>query len=178
MQTDVEDGVAALVRGGIADANRICIVGGSYGGYAALAGATLTPDRYHCAVSVAGLSDLVAFIRTRERTQGSQSFSADYLRMSIGDRQEDEQTLHDRSPANLASNVTIPILLMHGTDDTIVPITQSRLMEDRLRGAGKNVRFVELRGDDHWLSQGQTRIQMLTELETFLAQNIGSAPPP
>lgn len=173
MQTDVEDGVAALVRSGIADASRVCIVGASYGGYAALAGATLTPDRYRCAASIAGPSDLNAFIRSRERMQGRQSIGADYWRMSIGDREEDQQRIREHSPANLADRVTIPILLMHGTDDTVVPITQSRLMEDRLRAAGKNVRFVELRGDDHWLSNGETRTQMLSELETFLAQNLG-----
>lgn len=177
MQTDVEDGVAALVRSGIADPNRVCIVGASYGGYAALAGATLTPDRYRCAVSIAGVSDLTEFVRQRQRLFGEQSGVADYWRVSIGDRQQDEQRLRETSPANLAERVRIPILLMHGTDDTVVPILQSRRMEDRLRAADKDVRFVELRGDDHWLSDAPTRIQMLRELEAFLAQHLATAPP-
>jgi len=70
MQTDVEDGVAALVRAGIADPQRVCIVGASYGGYAALAGATLTPDRYKCAASVAGVADLNEFLRERQAQTG------------------------------------------------------------------------------------------------------------
>ncbi|MEQ1619533.1 MAG: prolyl oligopeptidase family serine peptidase [Terricaulis sp.] len=174
MQTDVEDGAAALVRSGMADASRMCIVGASYGGYAALAGAALTPERYRCAVSVAGVSDLNEFIRQRQREAGAQSATADYWRISIGDREEDAQRLRERSPANLADRVRIPILLMHGSDDTVVPILQSRRMEARLRDAGKEVRFVELRGDDHWLSDAATRIQMLRELEAFLAQHLGA----
>ncbi len=173
MQTDVEDGVAALVRAGIVDASRVCIVGASYGGYAALAGATLTPDRYRCAVSVAGVSDLTAMMVDTERQSGGrESMSSDYLRASLGDRAEDRERIRSVSPALLADRVRIPILLIHGTDDTVVPIDQSRRMERALRSAGKDVRFVELRGDDHWLSDAPTRVQMLRETETFLAQHL------
>jgi dipeptidyl aminopeptidase/acylaminoacyl peptidase len=63
---------------------------------------------------------------------------------------------------------------MHGTEDTVVPIDQSRRMLSALRGAGKDVRFVELRGDDHWLSDAATRIQMLQEMEGFLRQHLGT----
>jgi len=175
MQTDVEDGVAALARNGAIDPARVCIVGASYGGYAALAGAALTPNRYRCAASIAGISDLVEFLRQREAQTGSESMVADYWRMSIGDRQEDRERIRNVSPANLVDDVRIPILLMHGTDDTVVPIMQSQRMNDRLRSAGKDVRFVQLTGDDHWLSDAPTRIQMLRELETFLAANLGSA---
>ena len=173
MQTDVEDGVAALVRAGIADPERVCIVGASYGGYAALAGATLTPDRYRCAASIAGVSDLNEFLRQRQAATGSESIFSDWWRLSIGDREEDRDRIRDLSPVHLAERVRIPVLLMHGTDDTVVPIAQSRRMLDRLRDAGKEVRFVELRGDDHWFSDAQTRIQMLGELDAFLQANIG-----
>jgi dipeptidyl aminopeptidase/acylaminoacyl peptidase len=153
----------------------VCIVGASYGGYAALAGATLTPNRYRCAAAIAGVSDLVEMLRLEEAEYGSESMSADYWRLSIGDRQEDRERIRNVSPINLVDNVRIPILLMHGTDDTVVPIAQSQRMYDRLRGAGKDVRFVQLSGEDHWLSDAPTRIQMLRELETFLAANLGSA---
>lgn len=178
MQTDVEDGVAAVVRAGIADPARACIVGASYGGYAALAGATLTPDRYRCAVSVAGVSDLLAMLAATEReTGGEDSFASDWWRASIGDRDEDRERIRSVSPAFLAAQVRIPILLIHGTDDTVVPIDQSRRMHRALTEAGKDVRFVELRGDDHWLSDAPTRIQMLREIETFLAQHLSQAAP-
>jgi dipeptidyl aminopeptidase/acylaminoacyl peptidase len=174
MQTDVEDGAAALVRAGIADASRICIVGASYGGYAALAGVTLTPDRYRCAISVAGVSDLGLMLTQTERQTGADSSSADWWRASIGDRAEDRERIRSVSPALLADRVRAPILLIHGTDDTVVPIEQSRRMQRALSSAGKDVRFVELRGDDHWLSDAPTRIQMLREIETFLAQHLGN----
>ena len=173
MQTDVEDGAAALVRTGMADASRICIVGASYGGYAALAGATLTPDRYACAASVAGVSDLVGMLNETVAQGGREGSGIEWWSASIGNRVEDRERVRSVSPANLASQVRIPILLMHGTDDIVVPIEQSRLMERRLREAGKDVRFVTLNGDDHWLSDAPTRTQMLRELETFLAQHLG-----
>jgi dipeptidyl aminopeptidase/acylaminoacyl peptidase len=177
MQTDVEDGVAAIVRAGIADESRVCIVGASYGGYAALAGATLTPDRYRCAVSVAGVSDLIAMLNDEIAQAGRHSMTADWWRASIGDRSGDRAELRNISPVNLADRVRIPILLMHGTDDTVVPIDHSRRMQRALQGAGKDVRFVELRGDDHWLSDAATRIQMLEEMEGFLGQHLGSPGP-
>jgi dipeptidyl aminopeptidase/acylaminoacyl peptidase len=114
-------------------------------------------------------------LRQEEAMYGSESMSADYWRMSIGDRQEDREHIRGVSPVNLVDNVRIPILLMHGTDDSVVPIAQSQRMYDRLRGAGKDVRFVQLRGDDHWLSDAPMRMQMLRELETFLAANLGAA---
>jgi dipeptidyl aminopeptidase/acylaminoacyl peptidase len=175
MQTDVEDGVVAMETLDFIDTERTCIVGGSYGGYAALAGATLTPDRYKCAISIAGVSDLEVMLRQEEREQGQESPTVQFWRRTIGDRQEDRERIRSVSPARLADRVQIPILLMHGTDDTVVPISQSRRMLDRLRDARKDVRFVELSGDDHWLSDAETRILVLREMETFLAQHIGPA---
>lgn len=174
MQHDVEDGVNAMVTAGIADANRICIVGASYGGYAALAGATLTPDLFDCAVSVAGVSDVVRMLdETSRQSGGDTGAGADWWTTSIGDRHENRDQLRTISPANRATDVRIPVLLMHGREDTVVPIAQSRIMRDRLQQAGKNVRYVELAGDDHWLSNPVTRTQMLREMETFLGQHIG-----
>lgn len=171
MQTDTEDGVAALIRAGIVDPNRVCIIGASYGGYAALAGATLTPDRYRCAASIAGVSDLNLWLTRTDQRSGNNDddFRVKWWRTSIG---EDREHLRTVSPANLADRVHIPVLIIHGTDDTVVPIEQSERMRDRLRSAGKDVRYVTLPGDDHWLSDAATRTQMLRELEGFLAQNL------
>jgi dipeptidyl aminopeptidase/acylaminoacyl peptidase len=174
MQTDVEDGVDALVRSGIADGERVCIVGASYGGYAALAGATLTPDRYRCAAAIAGVSDLTIMLREAERFGGGRrGMAAEWWTLSMGNRRENPEALRAISPAERAEDVTIPILLMHGVDDSVVPIAQTRLMRDRLQAAGKDVRYVEMQADDHWLSNAETRTQMLRELELFLSANLG-----
>jgi dipeptidyl aminopeptidase/acylaminoacyl peptidase len=170
MQTDVEDGADALVKMGTVDGSRICIMGGSYGGYAALAGATLTPERYACAVSVNGVSDLEWMRNNVESgSQGRRGMSAEWWRKSMG---EDVKHLRRVSPIENADKARAPILILHGADDTVVPVAQGRDMHAKLRRAKKDVRYVELRGDDHWLSDAPTRTQMLKEMETFLAENL------
>lgn len=168
MQRDVEDGAAALVAGGYADPARICIMGASYGGYAALAGATLTPNRYACAVSVAGLSDLLSLVQQERR-----EFGKDHSDLkTIGDPDEDKAALQAASPLRHVADVRIPILLMHGTDDSVVPIEQTKMMVSALQNAHKDVRYVELAGDDHWLSRAATRTLMLAEIEKFLNEKM------
>ena len=177
METDDEDGVVALVRNGMVDPSRVCIMGASYGGYAALAGAALTPDRYACAVSVGGISDLVQWVDWKASESGSsRSLASDWWRASIGDTNNRDH-LRAISPAAHAADVRAPILLMHGVDDTVVPIDQSQRMANALRSAGKDVQLVTFANDDHWLSEPQTRVQMLQTIETFLDAHIGAHRP-
>lgn len=173
MQTDVEDGVAAIVRSGRADAKRVCIMGASYGGYAALAGVTLTPDRYACAVSVNGVADLPLMLE-QEMRGAAKGPNADYWQLSIGNRREDAARIRSVSPAYLVGAVKAPVLLMHSTEDSVVPPEQTKIMARRLREAGKNVQVVELTGDDHWLSAAPTRTKMLEEIERFLATHLAA----
>ncbi len=171
MQTDVEDGAVALAKAGYVDAARVCIMGGSYGGYAALAGATITPERYACAVSVNGVSDPVDMLKDAEKsTLGRRGMVSEWWRRSMGD---DMDHLRKISPVRLVKQVRAPILILHGVDDSVVPVEQSRAMSRALERADKNVRYVELRGDDHWLSAASTRTQMLSEIESFLAEHLG-----
>jgi dipeptidyl aminopeptidase/acylaminoacyl peptidase len=172
MQTDVEDGVVALIRSGVVDPARVCIVGASYGGYAALAGATITPDRYRCAVSVAGVSDPGRMVRETVRFAGGRAGISDWWRLSIGDPRADAAHLRQIAPVNLAERVRVPVLLIHGDDDSVVPLQQSQRMAEALRAAGKPHQLVVLDGDDHWLSAAATRTQMLREIETFLAREL------
>jgi pimeloyl-ACP methyl ester carboxylesterase len=172
MQTDVEDGMDALVKGGYVDASRVCIMGGSYGGYAALAGATLTPERYACAVSINGVSEPERLLnRALNDRAGSRGMSAEWWNKSMGPVEH----LRKVTPAALAERVRAPVLILHGLNDAVVPIEQSQVMVRKLKGADKNVKFVELEGDDHWLSLAKTRTQMLSEVEKFLAQNMTAA---
>jgi dipeptidyl aminopeptidase/acylaminoacyl peptidase len=170
MQDDVTDGVKALIAAGIADPKRVCIVGASYGGYAALAGATFTPELYACAVSVAGISDLAEFLAYTEKMAGDESDSAYYWQESIG--KVNDPRVGQKSPARYARNVRAPILLIHGSNDSVVPFAQSQMMDNALSAAGAPHQLITLDSEDHWLSSAVTRIRMLSEIEKFLASNL------
>ncbi len=167
MQTDLSDGVRDLAKQGIIDPKRVCVVGASYGGYAALAGAALDPGVYRCAVSVAGVSDLKRFLTTPDRSASSQRYWRRFMGVD-GLRDPDLAAL---SPALQVAKVQIPILLIHGKDDTVVRYDQSQVMADALRKAGKPVELVTLAGEDHWLSRGATRLKMLTDTVAFVEKH-------
>lgn len=172
MQTDLSDGVRDLAKQGIIDPKRVCVVGASYGGYAALAGATLDKGVYRCAVSVAGPSDLKKFLTTNlNANNGEVSASQRYWLRFMGADGIKDPDLAAISPAKLADKVDIPILLIHGKDDTVVRYDQSQVMADALKKAGKPVNFVTLDGEDHWLSRGATRLKMLTETVAFVEKH-------
>lgn len=169
MQTDLSDGVRHLVAKGIVDPKRVCIVGASYGGYAALAGAALDTGVYRCAVSVAGLSDLGRMVSWSKAERGQHAFR--YWTRFMGAEADRAETLRAISPAAHVDRVTIPVLLVHGRDDTVVPLEQSRIMADALRKAGKPFELVVQPGADHWLSRGDTRLQTLQATLGFLEKH-------
>jgi dipeptidyl aminopeptidase/acylaminoacyl peptidase len=174
MQDDITDGVKRLIADGVVDPKRICIVGASYGGYAALAGATFTPDLYASAVSIAGPSDLTMMMRDKLESNGVRSRAVSFWESRIGSLSGDWDRLEATSPALHADRVRVPVLLMHGKLDTTVPYSQGEEEEDALKRAGKHVEFVTFEHDDHYLRLAETRIAMLTALETFLRANIGN----
>ena len=172
MQTDLSDGVRWLGEQGLIDPQKVCIVGASYGGYAALAGPTLDRGVYRCAISVAGVSDLRRMVEMEAREGRRRNNNAvRYWNRFMGADGPGDRSLDARSPARLAAQADAPILLIHGRDDTVVPIEQSQLMAQALRTAGKPVEFIELDGEDHWLSRGDTRRRMLAETVRFLEQH-------
>lgn len=168
MQTDISDGVADLASRGVIDAKRACIVGASYGGYAALAGVTVQHGLYRCAVAVAGIGDLNSFLAWLEQKYGEESGATRMNHEMLGVRSSGDPSLQALSPQHLASQADAPILLLHGKEDTIVPVTQSWTMRDALKAAGKTVEFVQLAGEDHHLYRQATRIEMLTASVAFV----------
>jgi len=174
MQTDISDGVKALADQGTIDPKRACIVGASYGGYAALAGVTVEQGLYRCSVAVAGLSDLAQFQNWVSDQAGdnrsSRAFWKDLMGAAGG------QDLAAISPARLAARADAPVLLIHGDDDSVVPIEQSRVMERALKAAGKPVEFLAMSGEDHWLSKEPTRQAMLKAAVAFVEKHNPAAP--
>lgn len=174
MQDDITDGVNHLATTGLVDSGRACIVGASYGGYAALAGAALTPDHYKCAVSISGISDLDDFIGWRKRNWGRDSDGYTYWLKAIGDPEKDAQKLREVSPASLVDKIKIPILLIHGTQDGIVPIAQSRAMKKALEKSGRATQLIELENEDHSYWSDENEMLALSKIDAFLWQNLGA----
>ena len=168
MQTDLSDGVRYLVKKGMVNPKRVAIMGASYGGYAALAGATLDPGIYNCAVSIAGVADPASFVAfIAEKTDSRSSSSVLYWKQFMGDPK-----LYDEiSPVKQAAKASCPIQLIHGTDDTVVPIDQSQRMVNALKSAGKEVQFITYPGQDHWETMGSSRLAMLQAAMDFIGQH-------
>lgn len=167
MQTDKSDGLAALAKAGIVDPDRACIVGASYGGYAALAGVTVQQGLYKCAVAVAPVSDIRNMFNEDVRASGRARTTKIALREQLGD-----SSLWDEvSPLRLARRADAPIMLIHGVDDTVVPYSHAAKMADKLKDAGKPYELVTLEGEDHWLSLSTTRQQMLGNAVRWVEQH-------
>lgn len=173
MQDDITDGVDAMVKMGWADANRICIVGWSYGGYAALAGGAVTPDKYKCVAAIAGVSDLYEMLMTERRQHGPKGQAVTYWEQFIGNPDKDRAAIDAVSPSRNADKFKAPVLLVHGASDLTVPVGQSEIMNNALKAAKKQVEFVRIDGDDHSLVDNDSRRRMLTKLGEFLKTYIG-----
>jgi dipeptidyl aminopeptidase/acylaminoacyl peptidase len=173
MQGDLTDAVKVFSKLGYVDPNKVCIVGASYGGYAALAGAAFTPEIYKCAVSIAGVSHLPKMLAADRSKYGRKSWVLDYWNRSILASDYNKGTLKQSSPYYSAEKIKIPVLLIHGEDDDIVEYEQSRLMYKAMKKAKGNVKLVKLKNDDHHLKGSATRIQAITEMVKFVEKNIG-----
>ncbi|MBU2114124.1 MAG: S9 family peptidase [Gammaproteobacteria bacterium] len=164
MQDDVEDGTRWLINKGIADPKRICIVGASYGGYAALMGVVKTPDLYQCAVSFAGVTDVEALVKSHRRYT-----NYEVVKKQLGD---DFDLLEQRSPVNHVDKIQVPVLLVHGTKDRSVPVKQSVAMYKALKSEDKDVQYIELEDGDHYLSTNSHRLQTFQAMDSFLKQHL------
>lgn len=162
MQDDIVDGTQWMIDQGYADKNKMCIVGASYGGYAALAATVKSPDLYKCAVSFAGVTDLDRVVyRQRAFLQGKLADE------QLGKERDDRER---RSPINYVENIKTPILLVHGEEDRVVHVEQSRFMADELEDEDKTVRYVELPLGDHYLSIQSNRQTFFKEMDKFLSK--------
>jgi dienelactone hydrolase len=171
METDVSDAIPALAADGIIDPKRACIVGWSYGGYATLAGVTLQHGLYRCAAAggaVADLNDMMSWVK--ERGAGRLDPIARYWSDAMGLKSESDSSGALWSPDKQASHADAPILLIHGKDDTVVPIRQAEMMNRALRAAGKAVQLDVLPTSDHWIGNGseQNRTAMLKAMVAWL----------
>lgn len=161
MQHDVEDAVAHAIAHRGLDANRVAIMGTSYGGYAALMGAVLRPDLYRAAIAICGVSDLEDMMRHEAREDDTPgSLIRNFWASRMGDPREDAPLLAAASPRQRAAEFACPVRLVHGVEDQIVPVRQSRIMHEALQAAGKSVQLIEQPGAGHadWSDQVERRL--------------------
>lgn len=150
MQEDVEDAVAHAISLKGLDAGRVAIMGTSYGGYAALMGAVRRPELYKAAIGICGvydLPDILSWENREDDTPGKQIY--EFWTKRIGDPEAIGPALDAASPRRRVNEVSCPVFLVHGVEDPIVPVFQSRRMRDALRGAGKTVELVEIDDAGH-----------------------------
>jgi dipeptidyl aminopeptidase/acylaminoacyl peptidase len=172
MQDDVTDAVKFFSDKGIIDSQRICILGASYGGYAALAGGAFTPELYKCVVSINGVSDLNAMLAHDKYQSGSDSEVFAYWKLQLANGDVDKKTLDSISPLKSAKKFTAPVLLINSTNDNIVEPDQSVQMLKQLEKNGKSATLITLEGEDHHLSKGATRTQAVKEAVTFVHEHL------
>lgn len=169
MQDDVTDATRWAIEQGIADASRICIVGGSYGGYAALMGVAREPDLYQCAVGYIGVYDLPT-MHSRGDVQMIGSGET-FLREWVGEG----EMLADASPARLAERIKVPVFLAAGGQDERAPIAHSYMMEKALAAAGVPVETLYYPTEGHGFYREEHQREYYTRLLAFLARSLGGA---
>ena len=170
MQDDITDGVEWLVKRGIADPKRLAIYGGSYGGYAALAGATFTPDLYACAVSYVGPSNIFTLL------ESIPPYWEPYREMEyeeIGHPVKDKELLESISPVLHADKIRIPLFVAQGANDPRVKKAESDQIVEAVRKAGKDVVYMVKDNEGHGFRNEENRFDFYREMGGFLKKHLG-----
>ncbi len=168
MQTDVVDGVRWAIEQGVADPDRICIVGWSYGGYSALIGAAQDSGLFKCAIATAPVSNLDRLWKELAWSTDGTEFNRSLF--FFGNR----DSLQAVSPYHQAKRVEIPVLLIHGDMDVQAFVEHSRDMAAALKDAGKPYEYIEIKGMDHSPQTAEQMIGIFSAWERFLKQHIGN----
>lgn len=170
MQRDLTDAVRWAVSRGVADPKRVAIMGGSYGGYAALAGVAFTPRRYAAAVDLVGpsnLETLLASIPPYWKPLGA------IFRLRVGDLKRDRQMLRQRSPLHSAHRIRTPLLIFQGKNDPRVKPAESEQIVRAIRRRGGQVGYVFYPDEGHGLRRAANRLDFAGRVEAFLGRHLG-----
>jgi dipeptidyl aminopeptidase/acylaminoacyl peptidase len=170
MQQDVTDGTRWLIEQGVVDADRICISGGSYGGYATLMGLVTEPELYACGVDVVGVANLITWLKTIPPYWMP---FRDVLAQRVGDPEKDAEFLKSRSPVFLVDKIKAPLLIGQGANDPRVPRAESIQIRDAMKKAGKKVEYIEYPDEGHGFARPENRLNFFGAAEKFLAEHIG-----
>jgi len=178
MQEDIEDVTDWAVKEGIADPDRICLSGASYGGYATLMGLAKTPDKYKCGIAGLAVTDLRMIMTSPVGDIANSEEAVSFWKALAGDPQSDAAEMDAVSPAYLADRIKAPVLMYSGSDDIRVPLEQTQKMRSALESRGKKVRWIVKSEEGHGYGRLENNVDLYTQVLEFLEQNIGSVPPP
>ena len=173
MQNDVTDGVKWAIEQGVADANRICIYGGSYGGYATMAGLAYTPELYKCGVNYVGVTDLPLLFETAPDSWAS---GEEQMAEMVGDPDTEQEFLEEWSPSNHASRIRAPVFMAYGLQDPRVNIRHARVMEDALQENKVSYELMIKKDEGHGFQKQENIYDFYGRMETFLAENLNPGP--
>jgi dipeptidyl aminopeptidase/acylaminoacyl peptidase len=174
MQNDITDGVEYLKKEGIADPLRIAIYGGSYGGYATLAGVTFTPDLYACAVDYVGVANLFTFMKTIP------PYWKPYLDQwyeMVGDPKKDSLLMAEASPVLHADKIKVPLLVAAGANDPRVNKAESDQMVNALKNRGIEVEYIVKENEGHGFLNQDNQFDFYGAMEKFLEKHLRSKTP-
>lgn len=170
MQDDLTDAVAWAVKQGYADEERVAIYGGSYGGYAALAGAAFTPDVYACAVDIVGPSNLITLLNSIPPYWELQKH---IFNLRVGNVETEPEFLKEISPLFSADAIKIPMLIAQGANDPRVKQAEAEQIVETLRKKNKPVEYLLFEDEGHGFARPENRMKFYAAAEAFLEEHLG-----
>jgi len=171
MHDDVTDGVHALIKSGLADPDRIAIMGGSFGGYLALCGAAYEPSLYRCAITVAGVFDWERLMRESRYSENNPS-EYGFLHRHLGDPKAQKAKFDEISPLNAIDKISIPIFVAHGRKDNVVSAAQSDRLVSALKKRNISYETMFAVNESHGFRNLDNRVELYTRIEAFLARHL------
>lgn len=168
MHNDVMDALEWVIKQGKIDADKVCMVGASYGGYETLVASYKNPENFKCFVSIAGISDLQKSLDTDSDWSNVYGASND---MTVGSS-EDYKDIQKNSPINYVDKMNKPLLLIHGTNDTVVRYEQSEAIYKALKKKRKPVKYIELEDGTHYLGYQKNRKIAFQSIGDFLEEHL------
>ncbi|HRQ63333.1 MAG TPA: S9 family peptidase [Xanthomonadaceae bacterium] len=169
MQDDVTDAVRWAIDQGIADGDRVCIYGASYGGYATMAGLAYTPELYRCGINYVGVTSIPLLFDSAPRAWAP---GLETMKKQIGDPREDKAMLEDRSPVNHAERIQAPVFMAYGKQDPRVVIKHLELMEAALKRAGKPYEVMVKDDEGHGFGKFENQVEFYSAMERFLSRHL------
>lgn len=168
MQDDLTDAVLSLSKNKRIDPKRVCIIGTNYGGYAALAGVTFSPEVYTCAIAINGISNIEEFLDYQKNKYMSGIEEYRYWQAVINKNKSDTDFFTSISPIHHVEKVKVPVLLIHSEKNKVVEFEQSDNFYDEMEDEDKQVTLIELENDDHYLRDNESRLITLKAIDKFI----------